>query len=115
MPIILVVDDSPVHRLLTGRLLSREKELDWVIEYAENGREALAFMKDLVPHVVLTDLMMPDIDGLELAAPVRTEHPEVPVILLTGQLSETLALQALERGAASHVPQQRLPDKLAET
>ncbi len=115
MPIILVVDDSPVDRLLTGRLLSREKELDWVIEYAENGREALAFMKDLVPHVVVTDLMMPDIDGLELVATVRTEHPEVPVILMTGQGSETLALEALERGAASYVPKGQLADKLADT
>src|SRR5437588_11976782 len=115
MPIILVVDDSPVDRLLTGRLLSREKELDWVIEYAENGREALAFMKDLVPHVVVTDLMMPDMDGLELVAAVRAEHPEVPVILMTGQGSETLALEALERGAASYVPKGQLADKLLDT
>jgi CheY-like chemotaxis protein len=115
MPIILVVDDSPVDRLLTGRLLGKEKELDWVIEYAENGREALAFMKDLVPHVVVTDLMMPDLDGLELVAAVREEHPEVPVILITGQGSETLALEALERGAASYVPKGQLADKLADT
>lgn len=115
MPIILVVDDSPVDRLLTGRLLSKEKELDWVIEYAENGREALAFMNDLVPHVVVTDLMMPDVDGLELVAAVRAEHPEVPVILMTGQGSETLALEALERGAASYVPKGQLADKLVDT
>ncbi|HLJ97568.1 MAG TPA: response regulator [Gemmataceae bacterium] len=115
MPIILVVDDSPVDRLLTGRLLGKEKELDWVIEYAENGRDALTFMKDLVPHVVVTDLMMPDIDGLELVAAIRTEHPEVPVILMTGQGSETLALDALERGAASYVPKGQLADKLVDT
>jgi CheY-like chemotaxis protein/anti-sigma regulatory factor (Ser/Thr protein kinase) len=115
MPIILVVDDSPVDRLLTGRLLSKEKDVDWVIEYAENGREALAFMKDLVPHVVVTDLMMPDMDGLELVTAVRAEHPEVPVILMTGQGSETLALEALERGAASYVPKGQLVDKLLDT
>ena len=115
MPIILVVDDSPFDRVLTGKLLGKEKELDWVIEYAENGREALAFMKDVVPHVVVTDLMMPDMDGLELVAAVRAEHPEVPVILMTGQGSETLALEALERGAASYVPKGQLADKLADT
>src|SRR5437667_377442 len=104
-----------VDGLLTGRLLSKEKELDWVIEYAENGREALTFMSDLVPHVVVTDLMMPDIDGLELVETVRAEHPEVPVILITGQGSETLALEALERGAASYVPKGQLADKLADT
>jgi CheY-like chemotaxis protein len=115
MPIILVVDDSPFDRLLTGRLLAKEKELDWVIEYAENGREALAFMEDVVPHVVVTDLMMPEVDGLELVAAVRETHPEVPVILMTGQGSETLALEALERGAASYVPKGQLADKLADT
>ena len=115
MPIILVVDDSPFDRLLTGRLLAKEKELDWVIEYAENGREALAFMEDVVPHVVVTDLMMPAVDGLELVAAVRETHPEVPVILMTGQGSETLALEALERGAASYVPKGQLADKLADT
>src|SRR5438552_12136860 len=72
-------------------------------------------MKDVVPHVVVTDLMMPDVDGLELVAAVRAEHPEVPVILMTGQGSETLALEALERGAASYVPKGQLADKLADT
>lgn len=115
MPIILVVDDSPFDRHLTGRLLRKEKEVDWVIEYAENGREALAFMNDVVPHVVVTDLMMPEMDGLELVAAVRAEHPEVPVILMTGQGSETLALEALERGAASYVPKGQLADKLVDT
>jgi CheY-like chemotaxis protein/anti-sigma regulatory factor (Ser/Thr protein kinase) len=115
MPIILVVDDSPFDRVLTGKLLAKERELDWVIEYAENGREALAFMRDVVPHVVVTDLMMPDMDGLELVAALRAEHPEVPVILMTGQGSETLALEALERGAASYVPKGQLADKLADT
>ena len=72
-------------------------------------------MKDVVPHVVVTDLMMPDMDGLELVAAVRTEHPEVPIILMTGQGSETLALEALERGAASYVPKGQLADKLLDT
>jgi DNA-binding NarL/FixJ family response regulator/anti-sigma regulatory factor (Ser/Thr protein kinase) len=115
MPIILVVDDSPFDRLLTGRLLAKEKELDWVIEYAENGREALAFMEDVVPHVVVTDLMMPEVDGLELVAAMRASHPEVPVILVTGQGSETLAMEALQRGAASYVPKGQLADKLSDT
>jgi CheY-like chemotaxis protein/anti-sigma regulatory factor (Ser/Thr protein kinase) len=102
-------------RLLTGRLLGKEKDVDWVIEYAENGREALEFMNDVVPHLVVTDLMMPDMDGLELVTKVRAEHPEVPVILVTGQGSETLALEALERGAASYVPKGQLADKLLDT
>jgi CheY-like chemotaxis protein/anti-sigma regulatory factor (Ser/Thr protein kinase) len=115
MPIVLVVDDSAVDRLLAGRLLEKEKELDWVIEYASNGREALAIMKELLPDVVVTDMMMPEMGGLELVSAVRQQYPQVPVVLNTGQGSETLALEALERGAASYVPKSQLADKLLDT
>jgi CheY-like chemotaxis protein/anti-sigma regulatory factor (Ser/Thr protein kinase) len=115
MPIILVVDDSPVDRLLAGRLLEKEKDLDWVIEYAANGREALAFVQDVTPDVVVTDLMMPDMDGLELVTAVRAKFPNVPVVLVTGQGSEEAALEALARGAASYVPKGQLADKLLDT
>jgi len=115
MPIILVVDDSSVDRHLAGRLLSKEKDLDWVIEYASNGRDALEFMRDFVPDAIVTDMMMPEMDGLELVDAVRARYPQVPVILVTGQGSEELALKALERGAASYVPKGQLADKLLDT
>jgi CheY-like chemotaxis protein/anti-sigma regulatory factor (Ser/Thr protein kinase) len=115
MPIILVVDDSSVDRLLTGRLLSKEKNLDWVIEYAANGQEALEFMRDLIPDAIVTDLIMPEMDGLQLVDAVRKDYPQVPIVLVTGQGSEELALKALERGAASYVPKGQLADKLLDT
>jgi CheY-like chemotaxis protein len=115
MPIILVVEDSAVDRRLTGALLGKEKDVDWVIEYATNGREALAFMENLLPDVVVTDLMMPEMDGLELVGAVRAAYPQVPVVLVTGQGSETQALEALEHGAASYVPKSQLADKLLDT
>jgi CheY-like chemotaxis protein/anti-sigma regulatory factor (Ser/Thr protein kinase) len=115
MPIVLVADDSPVDRLLVGKLLQKEKDLDWVIAYAENGQEALALMGDVLPHVVVTDLMMPGMNGLEFVSAIRTHHPQVPVILITGQGSEALAMEALERGAASYVPKAQLADKLLNT
>jgi CheY-like chemotaxis protein/anti-sigma regulatory factor (Ser/Thr protein kinase) len=115
MPIILVADDSPVDRLLVGKLLGKEKDLDWVIAYAENGAEALALVDDLVPHVIVTDMMMPGMNGLELVTAIRANHPQVPVILITGQGSEALAIEALERGAASYVPKGQLADKLLAT
>ncbi len=115
MPIVLVVDDSPVDRLLVGKLLGKEKDLDWVIANAENGAEALALMEDLLPHVVVTDLIMPGMNGLEFVSAVRASYPQVPVILITGQGSEALAIEALERGAASYVPKGQLADKLLHT
>jgi DNA-binding NarL/FixJ family response regulator len=102
-------------RLRVGRFLEKEEALDWVVEYAENGAEALAYMAELVPDVVVTDLNMPEMDGLELVAATHAKFPEVPVILTTAQGSEELALTALERGAASYVPKSELAEKLVNT
>lgn len=115
MPIVLVVDDSPLDRHLVGRLLEKEKNGDWVVEFAENGIEALNFIKDAIPDVVITDLIMPGMDGLQLVEAVRKHCPHVPIVLVTAQGNETLAVEALDRGAASYVPKRQLADKLVDT
>ncbi len=113
MPIVLVVDDSEVDRRLVGGLLARD--IDWLVEYATNGREAVELMQTTEPDVVVTDLMMPDMDGMELVTQIAMQHPHVPVILVTAQGSEAVAVEALSRGAASYVPKDQLADKLLET
>ncbi len=113
MPKILVVDDSVVDRRLVGGFL--QKRVEGTIEFAANGVEALARMKDFAPDVIVTDLTMPVMDGLELVTAVRDRYPEVPVVLMTAHGSEVLAIEALERGAASYVPKSQLADKLFRT
>jgi len=113
MASILVVEDSAVDRRLVGELLKKER--DWTIEFAQNGSEALARMRQTVPDLVLTDLQMPDMDGLELVAAARVHYPDVPVILMTAHGSEILAVEALERGASSYVPKSKLAAKLRGT
>jgi CheY-like chemotaxis protein len=113
MTTVLVVDDSAVDRRLVGGLL--EKRFPWRIEYAANGVEALARMKNLAPDLIVTDLTMPAMDGLELVRSLRLHHPEVPVILMTAYGSEALAVEALAQGAASYVPKSSLAAKLADT
>ncbi len=113
MTTILVVDDSAVDRRIVDGLL--QKEGDWRIEFAENGSEALARMKDTVPDLVITDLQMPDMDGLELVAAARVHYPDVPVILMTAYGSEMLAVEALEQGAATYVPKSQLAERLPGT
>ena len=113
MPIILVVDDSEVDRRLMGKFLG--KDVDWLIQYAENGQEAMEKIRDAMPDVVVTDLQMPDMDGIELVTMVRDRHPDLPVILATAHGSEALAVEALDRGAASYVPKTDLGDKLLDT
>ncbi|HVJ85422.1 MAG TPA: response regulator [Caulifigura sp.] len=112
MTAVLVVDDSLVDRRRAGALLERSG--DWQLRFAENGAEALAQVREQAPDVVVTDLQMPELDGLGLVRTLAREFPLLPVILMTGQGSETIAVEALEAGAASYVPKREL-DLLPET
>ncbi|MFH1265659.1 MAG: response regulator [Planctomycetota bacterium] len=113
MPKVLVVDDSKVDRRLVCEFLRKQSQ--WTVEDAANGFEALARMKDSVPDLVVTDLNMPTMDGLELVKAMREHHPGVPVILITAYGSETLATEALKRGASSYVPKSQLTERLLDT
>src|SRR5262249_53126890 len=113
MPTVLVVDDSPVDRRLAGGLL--EKHFECAIQYAADGQEALKQIVQCPPDLVLTDLLMPQMNGLDLVAAVKNECPFVPIILMTAHGSEEIAAQALRRGAASYVPKRRLADDLPAT
>jgi hypothetical protein len=64
---------------------------------------------------VLTDLQMPELNGLELVRMVRSEYPLIPVVLMTSKGSEEIAVEALQQGAASYVPKRLLADELVET
>ncbi len=110
---VLVVDDSPVDRHLAGAIIG--KVPGWMAVFASNGREALETIERQPPDVVLTDLLMPEMDGLELVQAVRSRQPMVPVILMTAHGSEDVAIQALQKGAASYVPKKSLARDLEET
>ncbi len=110
---VLVVDDSPIDRRLAGALL--EKHFDCTVQYAGDGKEALRQLSGQLPDLVLTDLQMPDMNGLELVAAVKNDFPLVPVVLMTAQGSEDIAAQALRQGAASYVPKRQLADDLVPT
>ena len=111
---ILVVDDSPMdRRLVTGMLNKRD---DWTTDTAENGQLAMDMLAPgKLPDLVLTDMQMPEMNGLELVRAVKRDFPGVPVILMTAQGSEALAVKALQVGADSYVPKALLADDLVET
>lgn len=113
MLIVLIVDDSATDRRLAGGLLEQGDEFE--ICYAVDGKDALTQMELHVPDLVVTDLNMPEIDGLQLTETIREIYPFVPVILMTARGSEEIAVEALQRGASSYVPKRRLGQELAET
>ncbi len=106
---ILIVDDSPTQLRQIQFLLERE---GFVVQSAVDGVQALASIKDNMPMLVVTDLQMPEMNGLELVASVKETIPALPVILTTSQGSEEIASQALKAGAASYVPKRELNDTL---
>jgi CheY-like chemotaxis protein/anti-sigma regulatory factor (Ser/Thr protein kinase) len=108
-----VVDDTPVDLHRAAGLV--QEALGWRVGHAENGAQALAAIETEMPSVVLTDLIMPEMDGLELVEAVRREHPGLPVVLMTAHGSEEVASRALREGAASYVPKRSLARDLAET
>lgn len=112
MPNILIVDDSPLDRLLVGGLL--EKDGQFVIHYAAEGNAALEKLQEQEIDLVVTDLVMPGMDGLDLVATIRCRHPNVPVILMTSKGTEEIAVRALHAGAASYVPKRLLSQELVE-
>lgn len=113
MPGVLVVDDSAMDRRLAGAFL--EKDAQFAVSYAGHGVEALSAMEKSPPDLVVTDLIMPEMDGLQLVSTVREKFPLVPVILMTSLGSEEIAVKALHQGAASYVPKKFLGRDLLDT
>src|SRR5262245_28934768 len=110
---VLVVDDSEFDRQLVTRLLAPLPGIRVVL--AADGREGLAAIAREAPSVILTDLVMPDMGGLELVQRVRAEHPEISVILMTAFGSEEVAMQTLRAGAANYIPKLNLARDLPST
>ncbi len=113
MSTVLIVDDSATDRRLAGGLLDQDDEFE--VCYAKDGRDALSQMELQVPDLVVTDLNMPELDGLELTTRIRQSYPFVPVILMTALGSEEIAVAALKKGASSYVPKRRLAHDLLDT
>ncbi len=110
MPKILIVDDSPIDRVLIDGVLKRDPRAK--TRLAQSGTDALAILGQWQPDVVVTDLQMPEMDGLQLVTAIRIHYPTVPVVLITAHGSEELAVRALEQGAASYVPKSQLAHNL---
>ena len=110
---ILVVDDNPVDRHLIGSILGKVE--GWQVEFASDGASALNAVNANEPDIVVTDMQMPYVDGLELVKSIRETRPCLPVVLITSHGSEKTAVEALKCGAASFSPKSALNHDLART
>lgn len=108
---VMLVDDHTVVRQGLRMVLSLEPEFEVVAE-AANGREALDRLPDAGPEVVLMDLLMPVMSGVEAIRVIKTEHPEVEVVALTSVLEDRLVIDAVEAGAAAYLLKETGPEAL---
>jgi signal transduction histidine kinase len=106
---ILCVDDEPVNLDILTRLLSRYVE---TIYFAANGQEGHTLYLEKRPDIVLTDLVMPVLSGLEMSCLIRSSEPKVPIILLTSCNSVDFLAEAIDIGITQYLPKPVLKEKL---
>jgi CheY-like chemotaxis protein/anti-sigma regulatory factor (Ser/Thr protein kinase) len=109
---VLVVEDSPDQAVFVTALLEKAGHTTRV---ADRGTKALEHIERARPDLVITDLVMPEMNGLELVEAIRERSPDLPVVLVTAFGSGEIAVEALKKGAASYVPKERLVDDLLTT
>jgi DNA-binding NarL/FixJ family response regulator len=107
---VLLCDDSPQIRELVRVVL--ELEGNEVVSEAENGREAVDEAERLQPDVVLLDLSMPVMDGLEALPEIKRVAPDTRIVVLSGFDNQRLVSQALALGADGYVPKGGDPEEI---
>ena len=99
-PVILVCDDEEGIRESFKLILNDQYQLKFVT----NGLEALDLLKNFTPDLMLLDIKMPKLHGMEILKQVKKLKPKLPVIIVTGYQSVEMAQEALKNGAADYIP-----------
>lgn len=97
---ILVVDDEPLVRRSLSEFLTLQ---GYTVSSASNGKEALELLKTYTADIVISDIKMPELDGIQLLKHIKKEHADTPVILITGYGSIENAVRAVKEGAYDYV------------
>ncbi|WP_299664972.1 two-component regulator propeller domain-containing protein [uncultured Polaribacter sp.] len=100
-PVLLIVDDNRDIRIFIKQVLQEE----YTIYEAENGQQGLEIAKKIIPNIVITDLMMPIMNGLQFCENLKTTKTtsHIPVIILTAKLSQESELKGLQHGADDYI------------
>jgi len=108
-PKILVIDDEKRIREGCSKILTKENCL---VDTAENGEIGLKMIAEKYYDIILTDLMMPGIGGMEVLAEVREQHLDTVIIVITGFATLEHSIEAMKKGAFDFIPKPFTPDQL---
>lgn len=108
---VLIVDDHPVVREGIGSMLKKEHDFK-VVGEASNGLEAVQKARELAPDVVLMDLRMPEMDGVEAIIKIKEEKPEVKFIILTTYSDDEYIFKGIAAGARAYLLKDAPRDEL---
>ena len=110
---VLLVDDHAVVRRGLRGFLELLKDFD-VVGEAENGREGVAAADRLAPDVILMDLLMPEMGGLEAIGAIKQAHPEIEIVAVTSFIEEEKVTSALEAGASGYLLKDAEAEEVAQ-
>jgi DNA-binding NarL/FixJ family response regulator len=110
---VLIADDHRLFAEALEAILSAESTIE-VVGRARNGAEALEMTLDLVPDVVLMDISMPVMDGVEATRRIREARPEACVLMLTGSTTAADVDRSRDAGAAGYVTKDRIASELVD-
>jgi DNA-binding NarL/FixJ family response regulator len=110
---VLLADDHDLLRQGLKLLFRAQNDIN-VIGEAGTGKDAVTRTQELQPHIVVMDISMPDMDGLEACRQIRLKLPEVQVLMLTMHESEEYFLQSLRMGAAGYLVKKAAPTELSQ-
>ena len=110
---VILVDDHLVVRMGIASILSFEKDMS-VVGQADSGVEAVRLTDALAPDVVVMDLMMPDMDGVEATRRIHAAHPDVKILILTSFGTSADVRRALDAGAAGALVKTSTQDEICD-
>jgi len=106
---VLVIDDEAIVRISSKRTLAPE---GYEVKLAESGKEGIEILGNETFDLILLDLKMPDMDGIEVLKVIMERWPGTKVIIVTGYSTVETAVQALRLGAYNHIEKPFTPDSL---
>ena len=110
---VMLVDDHPLFRQGLRRVLEAHEDLEVIMEVAD-GEEALRMAKQLVPDVIIMDINLPHMNGLQVTRELKQAVPEVAVIMLTAYHDDEQIFHSVRAGAAAYFPKDITPRRLVE-